>query len=154
MSEIEKKYTAKIFVLIATTCFSIFIIWYALIRQESVDWLSSQISHQVSPYIITEDENGFFVENTLLNYGFNLPEGFKTNGAKNLTLFIEDGDQKKCEIKHFYFNNDKAKNLVNSEINLIITAQDKKLVFELVNANEQNTCKKYLSQINKSFIAN
>ncbi|MFA5359711.1 MAG: hypothetical protein WC349_02010 [Patescibacteria group bacterium] len=154
MSNIEKKYTIKFFILLLTTCISIFGIWYALMRHESVDWLSSQIAHQISPYVMVETENGFTVRNMLFGYNFNLPENFKTNGSKNLVLFIDEAGQKKCEIKHFYVNGNKANDLVADETRLIIPLNDKKLIFELINKTEKDACAKYLEEIKKSVVSN
>jgi hypothetical protein len=151
MSAIEKNYTIKIFILFLTTCISIFVIWYALMRHESVDWLSSQIAHQISPYFMVETENGFTVHNMLFGYNFNLPENFKTNGSKNLVLFIDEADQKKCEIKHFLI---KANSLEVSETRLIVPMRQQELVFELVNKAEKDACAKYLEEIKKSVVSN
>jgi len=154
MVDIEKNYTIKILILFLATLVSIFAIWYVLMREESVDWLSSQISHQLSPYVMAENENGFFIDNTLLGYGFNLPEGFKTNGAKNLVLFMGEADKKKCEIKHFSLDTNKANGLMTDETKFIIPSDRKKLVFELVNKNEINDCEKYLMEIKNSIMFN
>jgi hypothetical protein len=154
MIVIKRNYTIKILILFLATFASIFAIWYALMREQSVDWLSSQIAHQISPYTITENEDGFFIDNMLLGYGFSLPEGFRTNGAKNLVLFIDEAGQKKCEIKHFYINADKDNGLAASETTLIIPFHQQKLVFELVNKTDQDVCIEYLDEISRSVINN
>ena len=146
----EENYTLKFFILFLATFAGIFAIWYALMRAESVDWLSSQISHQVSPYAITETEDGLIISNVLLGYGFDLPKGFKTTGAKNITFFMEKDGVKKCEIKHYYLNEPKANGLVADEAKLIIPLGRQKLVFELVNKSEINDCGRYLEKIKNS----
>ena len=147
MSAIEKDFTIKIIILFAATFAGIFGIWYALMREESVDWLSSQISHQVSPYAVTETEDGLIISNVLIGYGFKMPVGFKTTGAKNFSFYKEEAGEKKCEIKHFYSDADKVNGLVAGEAKLIVPLGQQKLVFELVNKFEQNNCGKYLLDI-------
>jgi len=143
----EKNYTVKFLILFLATFAGIFAIWYVLMREESVDWLSSQIVHQVSPYAITETEDGLIISNALMGYGFGLPKGFKTNGAKNISFFMEEAGVKKCKIKHFYLNANKASGLAAQETRLIIPLSRQKLVFELVNKGETNDCGKYLQEI-------
>lgn len=147
----EQNYTLKFIFLFLATFAGIFAIWFVLMREESVDWLSSQIIHQVSPYAITDTEDGLIVSNVLLGYGFDLPKGFKTNGAKNLILFKEEADIKKCEIKHFYLNIGKTNGLAENEARLIMPLRQQKLVFELMNESEIKDCGKYLVRIKSSF---
>ena len=154
MLDIEKKYTIKILILFLATGLSIFAIWYALMREESVDWLSSKITHQVSPYAITEDETGLIISNVIIGYGFNLPKGFKTAGAKNLNFFMGEAEAKKCEIKHYYLSSNKANGLEINEARLIIPLRQQKVVFELVDMSESSSCGKYLDSIENSFLAN
>ena len=154
MSNAEKNFTIKISILFLATFAGIFAIWYALIREESADWLSSQITHQASPYAVTETEEGLIVSNVLIGYSFDLSNGFKTNGAKNLVLFKEEADVKKCEIKHSYLNTARANGLVDNETRLIIPLRQQKLIFELVNKNEINDCGRYLEQIKRNLVSN
>lgn len=154
MSTIEKDFTIKILILFLATFAGIFAIWYALIREESVDWMVGQISHQVSPYAVTETEDGLIITNVLIGYGFDLPKGFKTNGAKNLVLFREEAGVKKCEIKHFYLNADKANGLAAGETKLIVPVRQQKLVFELVNRSELDNCGGYLMGIKNNLVVN
>lgn len=126
---ISQNYFFKIFVLFVATFTGIFAIWYSLIRAESADWITSQIVHQASPYAVTTADNGeIIIGNALAGYEFKLPLGFKTNGARNLSFYLEDGGVKKCEIRH----------------------QAKNLVFELADQKEKNDCGKYLSEIKNS----
>ena len=154
MSNIEKDFTIKILILFLATFAGIFSIWYALMREESVDWVVGQISHQASPYAVTETEDGLIISNVLIGYGFDLPKGFKTTGAKNLVLYREEAGVKQCEIKHFYFNANKANGLADSETKLIIPVRQQKLAFELVDKSEINDCKKYLQNIKDSLVFN
>ncbi|MFH0956043.1 MAG: hypothetical protein V1801_02415 [Candidatus Falkowbacteria bacterium] len=147
MASIEKNYTLKILILFLATSAGIFAIWYALMRDESVDWLSSQIVHQASPYVMTETEDGLFVSNVLLGYGFNLPEDFKTTGSKNLSFFMEEAGEKKCEIKHSVVTEDTANKFMPSNSRAVISLRELKFIFELANTAEQDVCGKYLEEI-------
>ena len=152
MSTIEKDFTIKISILFLATFAGIFAIWYALIREESVDWVSAQISHQSSYYAITEIDTGLAVSNVLIGYDFNLPKGFKAIGIRNLNIYIEEGGLKKCEIKHSYLNANKARGLVDNETKLIIPLRQQVLVFELLNKAEKDDCGKYLREIKNSLV--
>ena len=143
----EQNYSAKIIVLFLATLAGIFVIWYALIREQSADWISSQIVHQASPYAVSEIGNGLIINNVILNYEFRLPRGFKTDGARNLNFFMEEADRQKCEIRHYYLNEGKARGLAAGETRLIIPLRRQKLVFELVNQAEKGRCEGYLKQI-------
>ncbi|MFA6306670.1 MAG: hypothetical protein WCV70_01775 [Patescibacteria group bacterium] len=137
----EQNYTVKFLILFLATGAGIFAIWYALMRDESVDWLSSQIAHQVSPYVIAETADGLLISNVLMGYGFDLPEGFKTIGAKNISFYMEEAGEKKCEIKHYIKKTGGKINIDN-------------LVFELVDKEEKNICRKYLLDIKNSLVFN
>src|SRR3989338_9867252 len=145
----EQNYTIKILILFLATGAGIFAIWYAMIREQSADWLVGQIAHQASPYAVTETEDGLIISNVLIGYGFDLPAGFKTNGAKNLILYIEEGGEKKCEIKHYYLKTGEAS---ENEAKIVLPAQRGKLVFELVNENEKDVCGNYLLLIKNKLV--
>lgn len=154
MSTMEKDYTIKFFILFLATGAGIFAIWYTMIREQSADWISAQVVHQVSPYAVTETEDGLIISNVLIGYGFDLPKGFKTTGAKNLVLYREEAGVKQCEIKHSYLNADRANGLVANETKLIIPLRRQKLVFELVNKAEIDDCGKYLMGIKNNLAVN
>lgn len=154
MSSIEKNYTIKILILFIATFVGIFAIWYAMVREESVDWISSQVAHQVSPYAITETDSSIIIGNVVMGYEFSLPKDFKTVGSRNLTLFIEEAGQKKCEIKHSVIGADKAKQLIVDNNRAVISLRESKLIFELVNQEEKNNCEKYLLGIRNNLMFN
>ena len=151
MSTIEKDYTIKILILFLATGAGVFAIWYTMIREQSADWISAQVVHQVSPYAVTETEDGLIISNVLIGYGFDLPKGFKTTGAKNLVLFREEAGVKKCEIKHHFSRAEKA---ADSQAKIVLSAESGGLVFELVNQNEINDCGKYLREIKDNAVVN
>ena len=122
-----------------------------MIREESADWISSQVVHQVSPYAIAENSSGLIIDNVIMGYEFKLPQGFKTIGARNFSFFMEEEGQKKCEIRHYYINADKAKKLSSDDKKIVVSLDNTKLVFELVGTKtEKDFCAKYLKQIEAS----
>ncbi|MBI4779201.1 hypothetical protein HY797_01975 [Candidatus Falkowbacteria bacterium] len=151
MPKIEKNYTLKIVLLFLATGAGIFAIWYALMREESVDWLSSQISHQASPYAITVTENDLIISNVISGYEFILPNKFKTLGSKNLVLFIEEAGKKKCAIRHYYLKSGEA---LENQAKVVLSAKYGKLVFESADKNQTNDCGKYLLEIKKNIEIN
>ncbi|KKS34201.1 MAG: hypothetical protein UU95_C0016G0033 [Parcubacteria group bacterium GW2011_GWC2_42_12] len=149
----ESNYFNKIAILFIATFANIFVIWYFMIREESSNWISSQVVHQISPYIIDEDSDGLVIDNVILDYEFRLPPGFKTIGARNFSFFMEEDGQKKCEIRHYYINASRAKKLSSDDGKTVILLNSAKLVFELVGTKEEkNFCAKYLEQIEASLI--
>lgn len=143
----EQNYFNKIVILFIATFANIFVVWYFMIRAESSDWISSLVVHQVSPYAVTEDGGGLIINNVIMGYEFKLPQGFKTIGARNFSFFMEEDGQKKCEIRHYHVNADKAKQLLSDDKKAVVLLNDAKLVFELADQGETNDCLKYLSQI-------
>ena len=137
-------------ILCIATLFNIFIMWYFLIRPESIDWISSQVLHQTSPYVVSAADNGrVVVENPLVGYEVGLPPGFITAGARNLTFFLEKDGQKKCQIKHYYVKAGKAKQEASTAEELVIPLSGgMELIFKLIGpAEERADCIKYLKQI-------
>lgn len=150
----DQRYFIKFLALFLFTFANIFVIWSFLIREESSDWISSQVVHQVSPYAITELDSGTIINNVIMGYEFKLPQGFKTLGARNLSFFMEEAGQIKCEIRHYYINADRAKKLSSDGGKVVILLSSAKLVFESVGTEtEKSFCAKYLKQIEDSIIA-
>lgn len=146
----EKRYAVKFLFLFLSTFTGIFAVWYGLMRDRSVDWISSQIAHQISPYAILETEDGLIASNVVLGYAFNLPQGFRTSGSRNLKFFLEDGMSKKCVIRHYRLNSAEAGSPEFSDGKLLVQAGENKLVFELVEHGEIGNCGKYLRGIKDS----
>ncbi len=137
----EQNYFVKIIILFLATGAGIFALWYAVIREQSADWITEQVVHQASPYVVSTADNGrVLISNVLAGYEFFLPPGFKTAGARNLTFYLEQGDIKKCEIKHYRLRPAGSK------------LAEKDLVFELVNQEEKDVCGKYLSEIKNRIV--
>ncbi|MDD4900926.1 MAG: hypothetical protein PHS62_02315 [Patescibacteria group bacterium] len=145
-------YYNKIVILFIATFANIFIMWYFLVREESVDWISSQIIHQASPYAMTVAEDGkVIIDNVILGYGFVLPKGFETAGAKNLSFYIMADGGKKCEIKHYYVRADKAGGEAADTRKMIIPFRSNNLIFELTGSEaDKSLCAGYLKQIKDS----
>lgn len=132
MSALEKDFTIKIIILFLATLAGIFAIWFALIRQESADWLVGQVAHQVSPYAVSETSDGAIITNVVADYAFTLPPGFKTTGSRNLSFYLEQGGEKKCETRH--------------------RIEGGNFVFELIDESEISICGRYLKKIKNSVI--
>jgi hypothetical protein len=147
----EQNYTIKFLILFLATGAGIFAIWYALVREESVDWLSSQIAHQISPYAIAETEDNLIINNAVVGYEFSLPNKFKALGSRKLVLFIEEAGEKKCEIRHYYLKSGEA---LENQTKVVLSAKYGKLVFELEDKNQTNDCEVYLLEIKKNIEIN
>ena len=155
MLSAKQSYTIKILILFLATGAGIFAIWYALMREESSDWIVGQVVHQASPYAVSLNDDGTVtINNVVAGYEFSLPDKFKTNGARNLILYIEEPGEKKCEIKHYYLNEDKANGLTVDKAKLIISLRQQKLVFELANKSEIDNCGGYLMEIKNKIVVN
>ena len=151
----DQNYSGKIIILFAATFTSIFVIWYALVRDQSANWITDQIVHQVSPYAVTTLPNGqVIIDNVVIGYEFSLPEGFETTGARNFNFFMEEAGRKKCEIRHYYVNADRAKELSPDDKKAVILFNNKKLVFEIANKNEISDCGKYLLEVKSNLVEN
>jgi len=143
----HENYTFKFIILFLATFAGVFAIWFALIREESADWVSSLVAHQVSPYAVTEADGGVIINNVVMGYEFSLPKGFKTLGARNLSFYLEAAGEKKCEVRHYYL---KSEQVSENETKIVLSAKRGKLVFELVDASEIKNCGKYLMGIKNS----
>ena len=146
-----QSYFFKFFVLFSSTILIIFTVWYFLVREESVDWVSSHVIHQSSPYAVTTTDDGkVIVDNVVLGYGFSLPAGFKTSGARNFSFFLEEDDQKLCAIRHYYLEMSRGSSTATK---LVVPIKTGQLVFELAeSAGEKADCAVYLKQIESSLI--
>ncbi len=145
----RQNYFSKIIILFLATGAGIFAIWFALIREDSADWLTSQVVHQVSPYAVSETDEGLIISNVVAGYEFSLPNNFKTLGARNLSFYLEEAGEKKCEIKHYYV---KTANVAENEAKVVLPSKGGKLVFELVNKTEESVCGKYLMVIKNNLV--
>jgi hypothetical protein len=150
----SQSYYNKMAILCIATLANVFIMWYFLIRPEGADWVSSQVLHQTSPYVVNAAENGWVkVKNPLVGYEVALPPGLTTAGARNLTFFLEDGKRRRCGIKHYYIRADKTRERATTSEELVVPLMDVELIFKLIGpAVERTNCAKYLKQI-KAYIA-
>jgi hypothetical protein len=82
-----------------------------------------------------------------MGYEFRLPGGFQTVGARNFSFFMEEDGRKICEIRHYYINANRAKQLLSDDKKAVVLFNQAKLVFELANKEEINDCAKYLLEI-------
>ncbi len=97
-----QNYGLKFGILILSTVTSVFLIWYTMVRQESVDWISGQVMHQPSTYAISTTEQGMtVVSNVLYNFQIILPVGFKVAESKNPVYYYEANGKTVCQVKNY-----------------------------------------------------
>lgn len=151
----SNNYSVKIIILFVATFIGLFAIWYALVREESVDWITSRVVRQVSPYAVAASDDGeVIIDNVVIGYYFSLPPGFKTTGARNLTFYLEEDGRKKCEIRHYYNRAGKGKSATATAEKIVIPLKEIELIFELAGAGTEKTdCARYLEQIKADLIA-
>jgi hypothetical protein len=124
-----------------------------MIREESSDWISTQVVHQVSPYVVSENSGRLSVENVVLGYHFNLPRGFRTVGARKFILFLEKENEQECAIKHYNLAAEKAKTIVSDGQREVVLFNNSKLIFESIGTSvEKDICSKYLKDISQSVL--
>lgn len=140
----RQNYTLKFIILFLATFAGILAIWYSMIRQESADWITSQVVHQVSPYAVTATGQSLIVSNVVAGYEFVLPGNFQTSGARNLILWREQDGRQFCLIKHYYIKPASAARIADNEYGFIKSAGSGQLVFELVNQAEKDACQEEL----------
>ncbi len=99
--ESPQNYYLKFGILILSTFTSIFLIWYTMVRQESVDWISGQVVHQPNTYAISQTEQGLtVVSNILYNFQIILPAGFKVQESRNPVYYYGKENKIICQIKN------------------------------------------------------
>jgi hypothetical protein len=95
-----KYYLVKVVVLVLAAVLGELFIWWALVRDESVDWIAGQLVHNPSVYAITEMDNGrTIVGNVLDGFEITLPAGWEATQGKAPDFYFDIDGQKICEIK-------------------------------------------------------
>jgi hypothetical protein len=95
-----KYYLIKIFILVLFAVLGELFIWWALVRDESVDWITSQLVHNPSVYAISQiEDGGTIVGNVLYGFEITLPVGWQAEEKRVPDFnFLVDG-QIICRIK-------------------------------------------------------
>lgn len=102
LEETQQNYGLKFGILILSTVSSLFLIWWTMVRQESVDWISGQVVHQPNTYAISTTEQGATViSNVLYNFQIILPVGFKVAESRNPAYYYEADGRTICQVKNY-----------------------------------------------------
>lgn len=105
----DKNYFVKIIILSLATIIGVVAIWWAMARQESIDWLSSQILHKPSGYAISLTEEGSTIVTDVINkFQITLPSGFRVIEEGDLIFYVEDQDKSICQTKSQVIKNKEA----------------------------------------------
>jgi len=95
-----KYYLIKIIVLVLAAVLGELIIWWALVREESVDWITGQLVHNPSVYAISQLEDGrIIVGNVLDGFEITLPPGWEAEEKRVPGFSFKVDGQPICEIK-------------------------------------------------------
>jgi len=95
-----KYYLIKVAVLVLSAVLGELFIWWALVRDESVDWIAGQLVHNPSVYAITQMEDGrTIVGNVLDGFEIILPAGWEATQGKAPGFYLNIDGQLLCEIK-------------------------------------------------------
>jgi len=95
-----KYYLIKIIVLVLVAVLGELIIWWALAREESVDWITGQLVHNPSVYAISQLEDGrIIVGNVLDGFEITLPPGWEAEEKRVPGFSFKVDGQPICEIK-------------------------------------------------------
>jgi len=95
-----KNYLLKIIVLVLAAVLGELIIWWAMVREESVEWISGRILHQPYAYAITELEDGrVVVGNVIKGFEITLPAGWRTEKLRYPGFYFDRGGELVCEVK-------------------------------------------------------
>jgi len=94
-----KNYIFKILVLVIAAVLAELSIWWAMVREESVDWIAGQIVHQPWPYAISEIDDGrIIVGNVLIGFEVTLPAEWQVVKSKHPSFYLGEIDNMTCEV--------------------------------------------------------
>jgi len=104
-AKISKNYVLKIIVLMVSTMLGVWLIWYTMVREESIDWISGQIIHQAYPYAITQlEDSRVIVGNVVKGFEVTLPAGWQVKEVKHPIFYYSRNEETICEIKSNIIN--------------------------------------------------
>lgn len=90
----------KIIILVLAAVLGELIIWWALVREESVEWITGQVVHNPSPYAVTLLEDGrTIVGNVVLGFEVTLPSGWQAKELRSPSFYFNEGEAVVCEVK-------------------------------------------------------
>jgi hypothetical protein len=96
-----KNYIIKIILLVLVALLAEYLIWWALVREESVDWIAGHINHVPSPYAISEMDDGRkVVANVVLGFELLLSDNWEVKNGKNPIFYFKNKKEEYiCEVK-------------------------------------------------------
>jgi len=95
-----KNYGLKIAVLVLAAVLGELLIWWGMVREESADWLVSQVTHIPWSYAITEMEDGrTVIGNVVQGFEVTLPPLWQIKKLKHPSFYLSEGEELVCEIK-------------------------------------------------------
>jgi len=96
----SKKYYLKIVLLIVIGAAAELIIWWTMVREESVDWIGKQVLDQPYAYAITEIDDGrIVVGNVVEGFEVTLPSGFVAVKTENPGFLYKEDEQVLCRVE-------------------------------------------------------
>ena len=95
-----KYYLIKVVILVLAAVLGELVIWWALVREESVNWITGQVIHNPSPYAITLLEDGrTIVGNVVEGFEVTLPPGWQAKALRSPSFYFNEGETLICEVK-------------------------------------------------------
>jgi len=95
----KKNYLIKIIVLVLAAVLGELFIWWGMVREESIDFLSGQILHNPWPYAVSlMEDDRTVVGNVTLGFEIVLPVDWQVKKLKNPSYFLSDNEAIICEI--------------------------------------------------------
>ena len=96
----SKKYYLKIVLLIVIGAVAELVVWYTMVREESVDWIGNKVLDQPYAYVITEIDDGrTVVGNVIEGYEVTTPKGFTVVPAEQPAFLYKEDEETVCRIE-------------------------------------------------------
>ncbi len=90
----------RIIFLVFITLIAEIIIWWAMIRDGSSNWIASHIVHNPWPYAITEMEDGrIIVGNVIEGFEFTVPSGWNVKKGRHPIFYVEENGNEICNMR-------------------------------------------------------
>jgi len=76
-----------------------FLIWFIFVRQESFIWMNEKLNHNVSPYAISQIDDGrVIVSHVVKRFEYILPIGFEIKEEPMLKINYKEGGKNICQV--------------------------------------------------------
>ena len=114
-----ENYIFKILVLVLVSVLAEYAIWWAMVREESVDWIAGQIYHTPWAYVVTlVEEDDKLVTNVEIGYEVVVPSEWTIDNKKHPYFYLAselDANDILCEIKSDVIKGKDIKTIVEEE---------------------------------------